>query len=57
MAEETRMTEYVRKRHNLFSKKERRKLRSKHWPDMKPHIFDKLAEYIPGVLHGFINKS
>ena len=32
--------------------KQRRKLRSKHWPDMKPHIFDKAIEMIPYFLLG-----
>ena len=39
-------------RHSMFSKKARRKMRSLLWPDMKPHIFDKLVRMLPSVLKG-----
>lgn len=38
--------------HDLFSKKKRRAMRSERWPDMRPHVFDKLVAYLPGVLKG-----
>jgi hypothetical protein len=38
----------------LFTKKQRRKLRSKKYTDMKPLIFDKLATLIPHVFKGML---
>jgi len=35
-----------------MSKKQREKLRSARHPDMRPHIFDKLVQMLPGVLAG-----
>jgi len=36
----------------MVSKKVRRKIRSRKYPNMKPHIFDKLIKYLPNVLCG-----
>ena len=33
-----------------MTKKQRRRIRSKHFHDMKPRIFDKLVKYIPHML-------
>jgi len=33
-----------------MTKKARRRLWGNRWPGMKPHIFDKLIEYLPHVL-------
>lgn len=38
---------------HLPTKKERRKIRSKYFNDMKPHIFDRLLVAIPYVLKGY----
>jgi len=38
----------------LITKKIRRKLRSRKYHDMKPHIFDKLVCYLPHVLDGIV---
>ncbi len=35
-----------------ITKKMRQKLRSRKYPDMKPHIFDKLLEALPHVMKG-----
>ena len=44
------------KRHDLFTKKERRYIRSRQWPDMRPHIFDRVAEMIPNVFTHYFDK-
>lgn len=36
----------------MITKKMRQKLRSQKYPDMKPHIFDKLVQYLPHVMKG-----
>jgi hypothetical protein len=36
----------------MITKKCRRKIRSAYYPDMKPHIFDKLVGMLPYVLYG-----
>lgn len=38
-----------------LTKKQRRQIRSKFFPNMHPHIFDKLVACIPHVLLGVIN--
>jgi hypothetical protein len=39
----------------IISKKQRRRIRSHYFKDMKPHIFDKLLDSIPYVLKGYGN--
>lgn len=36
----------------MITRKQRRRLRSLYWPDMHPHIFDKLLVLLPHVLAG-----
>jgi hypothetical protein len=36
----------------MISKRMRQKLRSQKYPDMKPHVFDKLIKLLPSVLTG-----
>lgn len=36
----------------VLTKKQRQKLRSRRFPDMHPHIFDKLILCLPHVLAG-----